>query len=232
MVKIFTIDDSHFSKSVQCANFLAPFIIRATNKARGSMPTDDRKNRSLSINLTAADMGAAEPSEGVLSPRALRSFTRTASAAEADYNFVSLIQRRPSVEMYENFVGLAVSQPPARRARERSGLSRASHEQAVAGDPSDEDCAARAASKMIKTLRSGKRNTANAKICSPLPGSPVTANGNASQAAGSRPRRSSVVLQGERFTPYPFKRGGSDKDVRASLSLPSAASAHLMWNDF
>ena len=181
------------------------------------MPTDDRKNRSLSINLTAADMGAAEPSEGVLSPRALRSFTRTASAAEADYNFVSLIQRRPSVEMYENFVGLAVSQPPARRARDRSGLSRASHEQAVAGDPSDEDCAARAASKMIKTLRSGKRNTAN---------------GNASQAAGSRPSRSSVVLQGERFTPYPFKRGGSDKDVRASLSLPGAASAHLMWNDF
>ena len=189
------------------------------------MPTDDRKNRSLSINLTAADMGAAEPSEGVLSPRALRSFTRTASAAEADYNFVSLIQRRPSVEMYENFGGLALSQPPARPARERLGLSRASHEQAVTGDPSDEDCAARAASKMIKTLRSGKRNTANAKICSPLPGSPVTTNGNASEA-GSRSRRPSTMLQGERFTPYPLKRAGSEKSLRAS-----AASAHLTWND-
>ena len=73
--------------------------------------------------------------------------------------------------MYENHVGLPLSQTHARPARESEGLSPDSHEQAVAGgDPSDEDCAARAARKMIKALRSGKRNTTNAKICSTLPG--------------------------------------------------------------
>ena len=174
-----------------------------------------------SVTVTAADMGDAEPSEGVFSARDMRSFARTASAAGEDVNdFVAQIQRTASVEMYENFGGMAVS-GASRPARERSGLSQASRQQAIAGDPSDADFANRAANKMITTLRSGKRNTACTKLCSPISMAGVTNTEDALEAAGPGPRPSSVFIHYSRFTPYPMKRGGSDRNLRTSLSLPS-----------